>query len=272
MMNKNATPMERIIAKIDNDFNPDNSDWIPRVAAWTIDVLSILKVIQEETKTKQIKVTERIAYDKCIFNGDIVSITDENGCTIKEKGEKSCCGDDSFTGKLTESSTVEGSGTIGITIGGQKSSDTNLDVEVTKNSAVPSWYSRSVKVSNTNHNYVKIGNDKIELSYDAKIINVTYKTIKTSYSDVYCCEIPVIPNNGLLIECIVAWCMYKMLCRGYKHPVFTLSSNSPATNPYIFWIQNKDKAKDSVILDEQGEIDSKIWRSGFYIDTFDPRN
>lgn len=31
-------------SKIENDFNPDNSDWIPRVAAWTIDAMAQLKV------------------------------------------------------------------------------------------------------------------------------------------------------------------------------------------------------------------------------------
>lgn len=44
-MNKNLLNIERLIGKIDNDFNPDNSDWIPRVGAWVIDGLSQLKCI-----------------------------------------------------------------------------------------------------------------------------------------------------------------------------------------------------------------------------------
>ena len=35
------TNIEHIIAKIDNDFNIDHSDWIPRVAAWAIEALGI---------------------------------------------------------------------------------------------------------------------------------------------------------------------------------------------------------------------------------------
>ena len=31
MIKQDTTNIERIIAKIDNDFNPDNSDWIPNV-------------------------------------------------------------------------------------------------------------------------------------------------------------------------------------------------------------------------------------------------
>ena len=40
MLNNVNTSVERIIAKIDNDFNPDGSDWIPRVIAWTIDAMT----------------------------------------------------------------------------------------------------------------------------------------------------------------------------------------------------------------------------------------
>lgn len=272
-MNKTATTMERIIAKIDNDFNPDNSDWIPRVAAWTIDAMAILKVMQEETKTKKVKVTEKIAYDKCGFDTNIVKITDKYGCEIKEKGEKGCCDGIPFTGGLSESDMISTNGTIGVIVGGDKPQDVNIDTEITKNSSVPKWISHSVQYNENGgeRNYVKIGKDKIELNFDTDYIIVTYKSIKTEYSSIYGCEVPVIPNNGILIECIAAWCIYKMLCRGYKHPVFNLRDNSPALNPFIFWIQNKDKAKDSVNIDSQGDIDSNLWRSSFYIDTFNPR-
>ena len=52
MLNKTNTNVERIIAKIDNDFNPDTSDWIPRVAAWSIDAMSQLKVLSTERKKR----------------------------------------------------------------------------------------------------------------------------------------------------------------------------------------------------------------------------
>lgn len=48
MLNESNTNIERIIAKIDNDFNPDNSDWIPRVAAWCIDAMSQIDVLPTE--------------------------------------------------------------------------------------------------------------------------------------------------------------------------------------------------------------------------------
>lgn len=278
MMNKTVTNMERIIAKIDNDFNPDNSDWIPRVAAWTIDALSILKCFEEQTNRKKIEVRDRIAYDKCALI-NITKVVDANGCEVRELTNKECgcfANDDFFTGGSQQADTSEVDeigGTLYRNTNNSNTLDTIIDVEVTKGSETPRWQTTTIKSgsSQCERNYVKIGDDKLELSYDTSYIIVESKGIKTECSTTFGCDLPVIPDNGLLIECIVAWCMYKMLCRGYKHPVFNLRDNSPALNPFVFWTQNKDKAKDSVTIDAQKDSDGNLWRSAFYIDTFDPR-
>ena len=36
MANNKTITIEHIIGKLDNDFNPDGSDWIPRVPAWCV--------------------------------------------------------------------------------------------------------------------------------------------------------------------------------------------------------------------------------------------
>ena len=46
MLNNNTISVEKIIAKIDYDFNPDGSDWIPRVISWTIDAMGQLDVLR----------------------------------------------------------------------------------------------------------------------------------------------------------------------------------------------------------------------------------
>lgn len=275
---KTLTNMERIIAKIDNDFNPDNSDWIPRVAAWAIDAMAILKVMEYETVRQQYPVKDKIAYADCTF-GDIEHVYDENGCEIKElEAGGSCCDKDFFTGKrqntgITDTNDlIKISKTIAYDNNRAKGFDISIVTETTKGSEPMSHRVDVIKIGdNVNRNYVMIKNNKMELSIDTSFITVVSKKLKTICSDMFGCDIPVIPDNGLLIECIAAWCMYKMLCRGYKHPVFNLTSNSPAVNPFVFWLQNKEKAKNSVTADKQGDIDTKLWRSGFYIDTFDPR-
>ena len=42
---KQQIKLDRLIGKVDNDFNISESDWIPRVAAWTIDALSQMKLL-----------------------------------------------------------------------------------------------------------------------------------------------------------------------------------------------------------------------------------
>ena len=57
----NQLTLQRLIGKIDNDFNISESDWIPRVAAWTIDALSQMKALPMERKRTPLGVSNRIA-------------------------------------------------------------------------------------------------------------------------------------------------------------------------------------------------------------------
>ena len=59
------TNIEHIIAKIDNDFNIDHSDWIPRVAAWAIEALNMLKCTKYETICKKVKVNDKNNTKEC---------------------------------------------------------------------------------------------------------------------------------------------------------------------------------------------------------------
>ena len=109
-----------------------------------------------------------------------------------------------------------------------------------------------------------------ELNFNTDYIYVVSNEIETCYSDAYGCELPVIPNNGILLEAITYYCMYKMLTRGYKHPVMNLAASQYGTNPYYLWTTLKEKAKASVTIDSQKDNgkDSAAWQSYFYNATF----
>ena len=64
-----------------------------------------------------------------------------------------------------------------------------------------------------------------------------------------------------------------MLCRGYVHKIFNLSNSNGGTNPYIIWNNLKDEAKRSIINNNVDCNDNitKLFRSNFYINTYDPR-
>ena len=236
------TNLERIIAKIENDFNPDNSDWIPRVAAWTIDAMAQLKVFNTIKKQRTLSVNERIAISPCPISEQGFAVYDSNGCKINKLDSKNnrCCS--SFTGENQKAI----SDTVSININNSAKYAPNELAEYTNS---PKFEDRHIikdissNLVNINKNYVIIGDNKIELSFD------TDKIIIASY------------------------CMYKMLLRGYKHPVLTLQGNNPAINPYVNWISLKPKVKTSIVLDKQLDIsNTNAWRSYFYNFTFMPKS
>ena len=273
MVNNSKITVEHIIAKIDNDFNLDNSDWIPRVAAWCTDAMSQLKVLNKVDKVVTYTVKDRIAKSPCCFD-NIIKVMDSNGCEIKQADEADWCSScSSPTGGQEESSIDEtcnpnGSGTREILYNPNAKEDVTFAEHV--NTIVERERHNVKSISLTprrGRNYVVSGNT-IELNFDTPVIKIVSKQIETVYSDYYKCEIPVIPNNGLLAEALAYYCMYKMLCRGYKHPVFNLHASQYGTNPYDMWMRLKDRARNSVNNDNQGD-DNGVWRR-FFINSMIP--
>lgn len=276
MLNNVNTNVERIIAKIDNDFNPDNSDWIPRVAAWCIEAMQQINVLRKQRKKVKLAVVDRIAYSPCELNTENLVVYDSNGCKLKKANSATtkCCS--LSTGKDKQSEITEVANTVSYINNNDAAKVPDYVLAETLNDK--EWPGRyrvneyDYGINKELHNYVVINNNKIELNYDEKCITVEYDAILTYISEIYNCELPVIPNNGLLIEAIAYYCVYKMLCRGYRHPVFNLQASQYGTNPYYIWTQLKEEARRSVINQGFDEDASKLFRSNFFINTYDPRN
>lgn len=273
-MNDSKITIEHIIAKIDNDFNPDNSDWIPRVAAWCTDAMSQLKVLNTVEKAVKYNVKNRIVKSNCCFD-NIVKVLDENGCEVKrvEDSLEWCSSCDSPTGGETQSNANQNCNP-----NGSKTREVLYNPNIVEDIVFIEHVNTVVERDRHNVHVVKTTSNKgksyissnsvIELNFDTAFITVVSKNVETIYSNYYKCEVPVIPNNGLLAEALAYYCIYKMLCRGYKHPVFNLSASQYGTNPYYMWMQIKDKAKASVINDVQGD-DNGEWRR-FFINSMMP--
>lgn len=277
------TTVERIIAKIDNDFNPNNTDWIARVPAWCIDAMSQLDVLMETKHTKKLEVKDRVAKSDCCLTNLNMKVYDENGCEVPLAGTgHGCCGSQSSsTGKKEESQQsdfrihhMRTHRTVELEADPTKYVEEIIDARATQYNkpGYPARYNvvETYRTNVPSRNYVVSGGYTIELNYDAEYITIEYDGIETM-QDENGIEYPVIPNNGTLIEAIVYYCMYKMLCRGYKHPVMNLQASQYGTNPYYIWSQMKDEAERSVINDGVDEDVSKLFRSSFFISTFYPR-
>lgn len=249
---KNQLELSRLIGKIDNDFNISESDWIPRVAAWTIDALSQMKVLPMERKKRKLEVSDKIANFPCMLNAKEIKVYDSNGCEISELDEaSSCCNDSS---EASSSSPVEEIAII---------DDTN-----TSGVNYMRVYS-SLRGTNTTRNFVVSGNC-IELNFDADYIYVESYEVATYRDEYYDCDCPYIYDNGLLLEALAWYCLFKYLSRGSKHPVFSLTSPNEVLNPFAQWNALKTKAATSV-KNDIAKSDGG-WRNFFYNSTFDPRN
>jgi hypothetical protein len=94
MANNKTITIEHIIGKLDNDFNPDNSDWIPRVPAWCVDAMNELKVLRKVDKKMKLTVINKIAKSKCCLIDDGLKVYDSNGCEVpRADTSKYRCGD-----------------------------------------------------------------------------------------------------------------------------------------------------------------------------------
>lgn len=276
-MNNPNTNIERIIAKIDNDFNPDNSDWIPRVGAWCIDAMSMLDSLPTRRKKRKLVVKDRIAYSSCNINLESITVYDENNCKINKADDTRIYCSSPSTGESTSETSGLNAEFTPDTINIIEHDSNDVPDYIIAEHVVSKDYPNRYNVKEINYSnqqsrtYYIIDCNKIELNWDTNYIYIESEEIVTECSSKFGCELPVIPNNGLLIEAIAYYCMYKMLCRGYKHPVFNLQASQYGTNPYYMWIQLKDEAKRSVLNNNFNGDASKLFRSNLFIDTFDPR-
>lgn len=258
---KHQLTLARLLAKVDNDFNLSESDWIPRVGAWVIDALSQMKVLPMERKKRRLEVSDRIAQFPCSLNVKDIKVYDKNCVEIKEAKSTPCC-----SGKTKQNVEYPEIAVI---------DDTNLTgVNFMKVGYIPT--PRAVggvsggRNCDCERNYV-IDCDNIELNFDTDEIIVESYEVATYYDEYYECECPYIIDDGLLLEALAWYVLFKYLSRGSKHPVYDLKSNSPVTNPWIQWNTLRPKAAASAkIALSKGSGDG--WNNFFYNSTFLPRS
>lgn len=238
--------ISRLIGKIDNDFNISESDWIPRVAAWVIDALSQMKVLPMERKRRVLEVSERIAQFPCCINADEIKVYDKNGCEISQLDSNSSCG---------------------CNIEVNNYSPQEIAVIDDNNKSGVNFMNVGNVVNNSNRNFVLQGNN-IELNFNTDKIIVETLEVATYYDEYYDCEVPYIYDDGLLLEALAWYCLFKYLSRGSKHTIYDLKSPNAVINPYTQWQALKVKAANSVKIKLNQD---KGWRSFFYNSTFIPR-
>ena len=271
---KRLINMQRLVGKVDNDFNISESDWIPRVAAWVIDALSQLKVLPMERKTRTLEVSDRLAQFPCELNAYEIRVFDANGNELSDGSLDKC---DSGCNTTTEE------GECGCKIerhtsllrGGSGQEIAVIDNNYNKYNGSYDYMPVGTIVQDRG---IASGNKKfwiqgntIEVNFDTDTIKVQTYEVATYHDDYYDTEVPYIYDNGLLLEALEWYILFKYLSRGSKHPIYSLTSPNPYLNPAARWDALKNKAKTSVLKDmAKGQDDG--WNNFFYNSTFLPRS
>ena len=198
-------------------------------------------------KRRTLEVSNKTAIFPCELNGTELKVFDKYGNEILNADcSNSCCNNKNVV------------------------SDTNNPIAIFADDGLGIDFMRIGHITiNDNHNFVFDGYNQIELNFDTDKIQVESYEVATYHDDYYDCEVPYIYDNGLLLEALAWYCLFKYLSRGSHHPVYDLKSNSPITNPYIQWNTLRPKAMASVKNDIA--INHDGWNNFFYNSTFLPR-
>lgn len=264
--------MGRLIGKIDNDFNISESDWIPRVAAWVTDALSIMQILPMEKKKRTLEVSEKVAQFPCKLNATSLKVFDANGNEIPEYDDAKSCGK-GFGGGYGRCESQVGAVPHAIAEGSDAILSTGGEIGITNpcnKTGVNVVEVANIVGSGSGRNFV-LDCDMIELNFDTDSITVESYEPATYYDEYYDCEVPYIYDDGLLLEALAWYVMYKYLSRGSKHPVFDLKSNNQILNPMIQWNYYRPKAINSV-KKKLSTNTGDGWNNFFYNSTFRPRD
>lgn len=105
------------------------------------------------------------------------------------------------------------------------------------------------------------GNAKF--GFDDEDVTVNYRRLPVDYDNVYKSYFPRVPDDDKVMHALTYYLLLRMMQRGYKHKVYSLESNSPATNIYMLYQQEAKRARNSVSDFDPAERDeiSKLMRS-----------
>jgi len=91
-------------------------------------------------------------------------------------------------------------------------------------------------------------------------LRVHYYKLATVYDNEIKMTIPMVPDNEKILKAVEFYILFRVIARGYKHPVYTLNSHLSSNNPSKLWEKWRLKARNSAISvdHEAAEIHRRI--------------
>lgn len=243
----NTVSFKEILARLVNTYNIKSADFVPRLPIWVGEALGQLNIIMalqpaktrvevNEYKAKlpsTIKKLHSVEYDGNIvprLNGMIYEYINSNGLS------------ESYSQiKLVQDIEYDDNG--------------NISSVRTTDSQIP--------VSRTNeYHYVLHKNGYIEFTVQTAELVLYFYKIPEEIDENTGMYFPLIPDDDIVKEAIMWYCLKNMLYRGYKHDVLSLASPNRYLNPAIQWDYYMPRAQNKASSPDRAEREahSQIWR------------
>lgn len=91
----------------------------------------------------------------------------------------------------------------------------------------------------------KIVNGWIQTNIEYGVCEILCGSIPHEYAEELDTIFPIIPDDEILINCIIQYCLKNILMRGYKHPILSLATNNDLINPGLAYKNTKIAARNS---------------------------
>lgn len=258
----NLVEADEVVARLDNDFNINQGDYVSRIPQWIYQCLSDLNIYLGLVPKAYIADVEDF---HCELPSDLHKLTgiEYNGTRLERRAS-----DQYKITSVTDTTYAYISTKVGVTVHGS-----NIQVDETLNkvsidaSKIRVYDSSTInELPLSSQYYYLIPNGKIETSFQSGIITFHYYVFPSSYNERLNSLCPMIPDNEAVKDAI-AWYLFQcILQRGTKHSVFTLGNPNWKLDPFERYRKARLNAKNKATSDDpdQARIVDRMWQSHLY--------
>ena len=255
---------DSILSRLDNDFNVNSGDWIPRVPQWLYQCLSDLNIYLSLIPKAHVSIVSN--YSTNIPDDlQLMTAIEYNGSRLTRIGSYS------YKPQSTSSNSSAYIKTnVGITLTGTLENvtldDSLSDIEVQLSKIRVYDASSVIDLPGNSETYRLIPNGTIETSFEEGLIVFHYYSFPSAYNERLNSLCPLIPDNNAVEDAATWYIFQSILQRGHKHPVFTLGNPNWKLDPFERYRKARLNAKNkSNKLDkDQARIVDAMWQSHLY--------
>jgi hypothetical protein len=221
---------ETCIARVLDRYNIKTNDWIPRCNDWIVSALrkmrlySSYEICYTELPFENYRFKlpcELLILDAVVYDGHRLNVNNSIGAFNHDK-----------------LMTSEGSITLRA-INTTVPVDDGIQYVPIDEEYLTLPFSNTIEYTPNHHGWIHLSN------VESGLVTIYYRRLPVEYSEDYKIWFPKIPDKEEVLECIDWYVLTKILSRGYKHEVYSLTSAQQMLNPDIRFNETLKSARSA---------------------------